>query len=247
MYCVLENPSKKYEKYQVFYSVSCLWSQCPISKLYSCQTQSRNPTRMNSISNFTSRFSFQSAQMIHTENSSLAQGSFLQILFSQSEDSLAHREYIRFNINITHTRSGLQSLSFLSKKLRQHLLSEPYSCLFSLKILIRLSHMNRTEFRYALSESTTNLFLKRTKYDANNYQGKYFCRKQDTQILVGRRRPSGTPIPTRPCTFHVSTTAAILSFYLTINYRIAIKMFGLLTYPRINKIQNSVECSHGFS
>ena len=66
---------------------------------------------------------------------------------------------------------------------------------FFLKILIRLSHVNRTESRHALGESMTNLFLKRTHYDANDYHGKYFCRKQDKQSLVGRRRPRRDATP----------------------------------------------------
>jgi hypothetical protein len=37
----------------------------------------------------------------------------------------------------------------------------------------------------------------------------------------------------------------IQSFYLTVNYRIVIKIYVLLKCPRINKIQTSVENSYG--
>jgi hypothetical protein len=147
--------------------------QCSISKLYLYQTQSRNPSSMHSTPNFTSPLSFQSAQTIHTENSSLTQKSSLQIVFSPSEASLAHRDFIRFKINITH-ELNLNQCFFA---VQEAATSSPIWAMIlfvSLKILIRLSHTNQTDSCYALGESMINLFLKRAKYDANNYHGKYF-------------------------------------------------------------------------
>ena len=108
----------------------------------------------------------------------------------------------------SHTRPKLDSLLlFLSKTLRYHLQSERCSYLFFfMKMVIRLSHTNRIEYCYALDASFRNYFLKRTKYYAKHYYRKPFGLKQDMQILVGRRRPFGTPLPTQPCVIRVTFT-----------------------------------------
>ena len=143
-----------------------------LNRMYS-QCASESSDGENSIYNVTSRFSLQSAQMIVTENSSLTQGSSREIVFSPSEDSLTHREYTRFNINITHQLNLNQCLfAFQGAATSSAIWTMVLD--FPLTIMIRLSQMNRTESHYALSESMTNLFLKRTNYDANNYHGKYF-------------------------------------------------------------------------
>ena len=66
------------------------------------QTRLIIPTRINSTSNFNSRFSFQNTQINHIENRSLAYGSYILSLFSESEDPLMHRKHIRLNTKITH-------------------------------------------------------------------------------------------------------------------------------------------------
>ena len=66
------------------------------------QTRSRIPTRINSTSNFNYRFSFQNTQVNHIENRSLAYGSYILSLFSESKDPLMHRKHIRLNTKITH-------------------------------------------------------------------------------------------------------------------------------------------------
>ena len=49
-------------------------------------------------------------------------------------------------------------------------------------------------------------FLKRRKYYAKHYYRKPFGLKRDMQRLVDRRRPFGTPLPTRPCVIRVTFT-----------------------------------------
>ena len=55
---------------------------------------------------------------------------------------------------------------------------------------------------------------------AEQYYRKSIGLKQDKQNLVGRRRPCGTPLPTRPCVIRVTFTQ---SFYHTINQMITVK------------------------
>ena len=114
----------------------------------------------------------------------------------------------------SHTRPKLDSLLlFLSKSLWYHLQSERCSYVFfSMKMVIRLSHTNRIEYCYALDASFRNQFLKRTKYYAKHYYRKFFLLKQYMQILVGRRRPFGTPLPTQPCVICVTFTQWLIPF-----------------------------------
>ena len=66
------------------------------------QIRSIIPTRINSTSNFNTRFSFQNTHIKHIENRSLVYGSYILSLFSESEDPLMHRKHIRLNTKITH-------------------------------------------------------------------------------------------------------------------------------------------------
>ena len=75
-----------------------------------------------------------------------------------------------------------------------------------LKILIRLSSKNRIEYRYAFGASFRDPLLKRTKYHAKHHYRAFFDLKQDVHILVGRRRPCGTPLPTRSYVSRVTLT-----------------------------------------
>ena len=77
---------------------------------------------------------------------------------------------------------------------------------FFMNMVIRLSHTHQTEYSYAIGPSFRNLFLKRTNYFAKHYYRKFFRVKQDMQILVSRRRPFGTPLPTQPCVIQVTFT-----------------------------------------
>ena len=79
-------------------------------------------------------------------------------------------------------------------------------CFVFLKILLRLSSKNRIEYRYAFGASFRDPLLKRTKYHANHHCRASFDLKQDVHILVGRRRPCGTPLPTRSYVSRVTLT-----------------------------------------
>ena len=52
---------------------------------------------------------------------------------------------------------------------------------FFVKLLIRVSHTNWTEYCCELDESFRNVVLKWTKYYANSYYRKSLCLKQDKQ------------------------------------------------------------------
>ena len=75
-----------------------------------------------------------------------------------------------------------------------------------LKILIWLSSKNRTEYRYAFGASFRDSPLKRTEYHAKHHYRASFDLEQDVHILVGRRHPCGTPLPTRPYVSRVTLT-----------------------------------------
>ena len=75
-----------------------------------------------------------------------------------------------------------------------------------LKILIRLSSKNRTGYHCAFGASFRDSLLKRTKYHAKHHYRASFDLEQDVHILVGRRRPCGTPLPTRPYVSRVTLT-----------------------------------------
>ena len=125
----------------------------------------------------------------------------------------------------SHTRPKLGfSLLFLSNQLRYHFQSErcSYLCLF-MTMLIRLSWTNRKDYYYALGASFRNLFLKRTKYFAHNYYRKSSGLKQDLQNLVGRRRPFGTPLPTRPCITRLTFTQWLNLFTSRLTRKISVK------------------------
>ncbi len=116
-----------------------------------------------------------------------------------------HRENIRVNTKITHTTWTWLAATFHSKKLRYHLRSDWCSYrFFSIKRLIQLWHTNEIQYCYALGASFRNLCLKTSNYYAKHCYQKSFGLKQDVQNLVGRRRPFGAPLPTRPCVFLVS-------------------------------------------
>ena len=80
------------------------------------QTRLIIPTRINSTSNFNSRFSFQNTQINHIENRSLAYGSYILSLFSESEDPLMHRKHIRLNTKITHHLNLNSLLLFFQRR-----------------------------------------------------------------------------------------------------------------------------------
>ena len=118
-----------------------------------------------------------------------------------------HRKHIRFDTKSTHTTQTWLTTSFLAKMLCYHLQSERYSSIFfSMKIVIRLSHTNQADYCYALSASFRNLFLNWTKYYAKHYYLRSFGIKPDMQILVGRRRPFGTPLPTQTWMIRITFT-----------------------------------------
>ena len=145
--------------------------------------------------------------MINIEIRSLTYGSSILFFSSPSEDPLVHREHIRFNTKVTHMIETELSATLLANKLRYRLLSERCSYLFFfLKILIRLSNTNRIDYFHTLGESFRNLLLKGTKYLTNHYYRRFLGLKQDMQIVVGRRRPFGTSLPTRPCVIRVLFT-----------------------------------------
>ena len=163
-------------------------------------------TRMDATSNFTSRFSFQNAHMINVENRPLRYGSC--ILFYSH-----HRK--------THSCIGRPSNTtrrcYTRPKLHCPLLFFQRNCdivsylndgpIFSfLKMPIRLSCENRTEYCYAFCASFRDLLPKRTKYYAKQHYRAFFDLKQDVHIRVGRRRPYGTPFPTRSCVSRVTLT-----------------------------------------
>jgi hypothetical protein len=102
-----------------------------------------------------------------------------------------HRENIRLNTKIAHTTWTWPAAALHSKKLRYHLQSEwcSYRFLF-IKRLIRLSHTNQIQYRYALDASVRNLFLKTPKYYTIHCYRKSFVFQQDRQTLVGGRRHS---------------------------------------------------------
>ena len=81
-----------------------------------------------------------------------------------------------------------------------------------LKILIRLSSKNRIEYRYAFGALFRDPLLKRTKYHAKHHYRVAFDLKQDVHILVGRRRPCGTPLPTRSYVSRVTLTQWLKPF-----------------------------------
>ena len=81
-----------------------------------------------------------------------------------------------------------------------------------LKILIRLSSKNRIEYRYAFGASFRDPLLKRTKYHSKHHYRVAFDLKQDVHILVGRRRPCGTPLPTRSYVSRVTLTQWLKPF-----------------------------------
>ena len=98
-----------------------------------------------------------------------------------------------------HTRSKLRLLFLFfqtSCKIIFHLTI--FLSFFFMKIPIRWSYTNRKENSVALDLLCRNVLLKKTKYYANHYHLRSFDLKQDMQILIDRRRPSGTPLPTRP-------------------------------------------------
>ena len=72
------------------------------------------------------------------------------------------------------------------------------------------------------------VFLEGTKYYSNLYYRNIFGVRQDNQHLVGRRRPSGTPLPTRPCICRVSFTTSTQPFCQMIKYRTSVKIHVLL-------------------
>ena len=169
------------------------------------QTQPRVFTGVNSTLDLTFPFSFQCAHMNHFENQSWRQGLYVLSIFSLLQGQLMHREHMRFNTSLIQTTLTWLHTIILSKKLRYHLQSERCSCrFFFVNILIRLSYTNRTQYCYAPGASFRNLFLKTTKHYAEHSYGKLFGLKRNMQNLVGRRRPFGTPLPTRPCGIRVT-------------------------------------------
>ena len=148
----------------------------------------------------------------------------------------------------THTTQTWITTSFLSKTLPYHLQSERCSFLFFfMKILIRLSHTKQTEYCYALGAPFRNLFLKWRKYSAKHFYLKSFGLKLDMQILVGRRRPFGTPLPTQTWVIRVTFTQWLNPFttQLTRWYLFLKPCSVKMLFPQ--NIQNSVDWSYGFS
>ena len=60
------------------------------------------------------------------------------------------------------------------------------------------------------------------------------------QLLVGRRRPSGTSLLNRPCVFRTSFIPSISSLYQMIEYRICVTMHVL---PKYSHTENSPKMS----
>ena len=75
-----------------------------------------------------------------------------------------------------------------------------------LKTLIRLSSKSRTEYQYAFDASFRDPLLKRTKCHTEYQYRAAFDLKQHMHILVGRRHPCGTPLPTRSYVSRVTLT-----------------------------------------
>ena len=78
--------------------------------------------------------------------------------------------------------------------------------------MIRFPYVNWTEYWPVHNALFKDLFLKTRKYYDKHYYRKFVGLEQDMQSLAGRRRPFGTPLPTRPCVIRVTFTQWLNSF-----------------------------------
>ena len=78
--------------------------------------------------------------------------------------------------------------------------------------MIRFPYVNWTEYWPVHNALFKDLFLKTRKYYDKHYYRKFVGLEQDMQSLAGRRRPFGTPLPTRPCIIRVTFTQWLNSF-----------------------------------
>ena len=160
---------------------------------------------------------------------------------------MMHRKHSRFNAKILSTVAIWLSATDLSTKLRYpHLSKGCYYHFVCLKIQIWFSYNSLREHYRILDSLFSNLLLKGSKYYANLYCRHTFGLKKGNQLLVSRRRPFGTPLPTRPCIFRASVTTSIESFDETIKYWISVNIHVLLKCDSTGKQSQKMSNDHKF-